>query len=288
MTAMYLAALLAPRGDYDRATRAAEESVAIHRELGDVAGEAAAINARGVIERRRGDYAQARASFEAAAERWRACGPAGAVALGGSLTNLATVLNELGDHSGALALLRRCDPAPSRSGDLVGRGLSISSKADVLRDMGDLDRAQAAAEEALGIFREHDYLHGVGRALSDLARIALDRGDREAAHALYRDAIDVYRRIEHRRGLMQVFEALAVAAEADGRPRRALKLAGAAAALRQEAKIVASAAERFRIDPCVERSRSRLGATAGAAAWMEGWTAPLDSMVDYAVRGGDD
>ena len=287
MTAMYLAALLAPRGDYDRAMRAAEESIAIHRELGDVAGEAAAVNARGVIERRRGDYAQARASFETAAERWRACGAAGAAALGGSLTNLATVLNELGDHSGALACFDdviRLRP----SGDLVGLGLSISSKADVLRDMGDLVRAQAAAEEALRIFREHDYLHGVGRALSDLARIALERGDREAAHALYRDAIDVYRRIDHRRGLMQVFEALAVAAEADGRPRRALRLAGAAAALRQEAKIVASAAERLRIEPCVQRSRSRLGAAAGTAAWMEGWTAPLDSMTDYAARGGDD
>jgi predicted ATPase len=287
IASMYLGALLAPRGDYDRALRAVDESVAIHRELGDVAGEAAAVNARGVIERRRGDYAQARTSFEAAVERWRSCGGAGAAGLGGSLTNLATVLNELGDHAGALACLDEVVGVRPEGSDRVGLGFSISSKADVLRDMGDLDRAQAACEEALLIFREEEYLHGVGRALSDLARIAVERGSPEAAHALYRDALDVYRRINHRRGLMQVFEALAVRAEAVGRPRRALKLAGAAAALRQEAKIVASAAERSRVDPCVQRSRTSLGAAGGTAAWMEGWTAPVEHIADYAVQDED-
>jgi hypothetical protein len=123
--------------------------------------------------------------------------------------------------------------------------------------------------------------------LSDLARIAIERGNPEAAHTLYRDALDVYRRINHRRGLMQVFEALAIRAEADGRPRRALKLAGAAAALRQEAKVVASAAERARLDPCVQRARTSLGAAAGTAAWMEGWTAPVESIADYAVQDED-
>jgi predicted ATPase len=287
MALMYLAALLAPRGEYDRAMEAAEESAAIHRAIGDVAGEAAAVNARGVIERRRGDYGQARASFETAVERWRASGSSGAAGLGGSLTNLATVLNELGDHAGALACIEDVIRIRPKAGDRVGLALMISSKADVLRDMGDLDRAQAACEEALGIFREEAFLHGVGRVLSDLARIALEQGDREAAHTLYAEAIDVYRRIGHRRGLMQVYEALAMAAEADGRPRRALKLAGAAAALRQEAKVVASAAERSRVDPCVQRARIRLGAAAGTAAWMEGWTAPLDAVADDAARGDE-
>ncbi|HEX2342933.1 MAG TPA: tetratricopeptide repeat protein [Vicinamibacterales bacterium] len=288
IASMYLGALLAPRGDYDRAQRALDESVAIHRELGDTAGEAAAVNARGVIERRRGDYAQARASFETAVERWRACGGAGATGLAGSLTNLATVLNELGDHTGALACIDDVIRVRPQVGDRAGLGFTLSSKADVLRDMGDLDRAQAVCEEALLIFREEEYLHGVGRALSDLARIAVERGSPEAAHALYGDALDVYRRINHRRGLMQVFEALAIRAEADGRPRRALKLAGAAAALRQEAKVVASAAARSRVDPCVQRARIRLGAAAGTAAWMEGLTAPIEVMADYAVRDAED
>jgi tetratricopeptide (TPR) repeat protein len=201
IASMYLGALLAPRGDYDRAQGAVDESVAIHRELGDIAGEAAAVNARGVIERRRGHYAQARASFETAVERWRACGGAGATGLAGSLTNLATVLNELGDHTGALACIDDVIRIRPQVGDRAGLGFTLSSKADVLRDMGDLERAEAVCEEALLIFREEEYLHGVGRALSDLARIAVERGNPEAAHALYGDALDVYRRINHRRGL---------------------------------------------------------------------------------------
>jgi predicted ATPase len=286
MALMYLSALLAPRGDYDQALQATEESTAIHQELGDLAGEAAAVNARGVIERRRGNYETARVAFEAAVELWRGSGRV--KALVGSLTNLATVLNELGDREGALARFDEVIRLNPDAGDAIGLGLAISSKADVLRDMGDLHRARTTSEEALAIFRENRYLHGVGRALTDLGRIAVDRGDREAAHQLYGDAMDIYRRLDHRRGLMQVFEALAVSAVDEGRPRRALKLAGAAAALRQAASIVASAAERSRIDPCVREARGRLGPDAGAAAWMEGWTAPLDALIDYAVGRGQD
>jgi tetratricopeptide (TPR) repeat protein len=280
--------LLGLRGDYARALAAAEESIGVYRQLQDPAGEAAAVNVRGVIERRHGDYERARRSFENAAELWRGCGAI--TELAGALKNLSTALSELKDYAGALARIDESIAVGrvTRTNDPLSGVFALSTKSELLREMGDLDGARTACETALAQFRDAGYLHGVGRTLGDLARIAMDRGDRETSQAFYSDAIDVYRKLDHRRGLVQVFEALAVSAASEGRPRRCLKLAGAAAALRQAGSLVASAAERSRIDPCVQGSRASLGPTAGAAAWMEGWTAPLEAMADYAVRGGDE
>jgi predicted ATPase/aminoglycoside phosphotransferase (APT) family kinase protein len=283
---MYLSALLTPRGEYERALAAANESAAIHRELGDIAGEAAAVNARGVIELRRGNYLEARRSLEEAAERFQACGSPAGLAL--TQANLATVLSELGDHAAALAQLEEVGRFNLAHNDLFGVALNHSLKADVFRNLGEPERARESLQRARALFKQVGFSHGVGRTLVDLARLAREQGSAAEAQALHVEAIDIYRSVNHRLGVAQVFETLAIFAAHDGRPRRALKLAGAAAALRQAATVVASASERARLDPCVEASRANLDPSAGAAAWMEGWTAPLDAMVNYASRGDED
>jgi hypothetical protein len=50
------------------------------------------------------------------------------VGLSGSLTNLATVLNELGDHDGALARLDEVIRISPEVGDPIGKAFTISSR----------------------------------------------------------------------------------------------------------------------------------------------------------------
>jgi hypothetical protein len=160
-------------------------------------------------------------------------------------------------------------------------------KAEVLRNMGKPGEARESLEQALALFRQAGHPHGEGRTLTDLARLSTETGDRAAAQDLHAKAIGIYLSIDHRLGLAQVFEALALSAAGDGRPKRTLKLAGAAAALRHGASVVATAAERSRVEPCVLQARAGLGPSAGASVWMEGWTLPLGEMVDYALRDDD-
>jgi tetratricopeptide (TPR) repeat protein len=285
LASMYLSALLGFRGDYARALAAGNESVAIHQELRDVNGEATAINSRGVLERRSGNYDKARSSFEDAVGRFRASG--GMLGLVGSLTNLATVLGEQGDHAAALTRFEESQRLNIESGDLFSAAVNSSLKAEVLRNMGKPGEARGSLEQALALFRQAGHPHGEGRTLTDLARLSTEAGDRAAAQDLHAKAIGIYLSIDHRLGLAQVFEALALSAAGDGRPKRTLKLAGAAAALRHAASVVATAAERSRVDPCVLQARASLGPSAGASVWMEGWTLPLGEMVDYALRDDD-
>ena len=134
LASMYLSALLGIRGEYRRALAAAHESAAIHRELGDVSGEATAINSRGVLERRSGDYEKARRSFEEAVERFRRCD--GRFGLVGSLTNLATVLDELGDRGAALSHLEESGRLNLENDDMFSLAVTCSLKAEVFRSMG--------------------------------------------------------------------------------------------------------------------------------------------------------
>jgi predicted ATPase len=285
LASMYLSALLGIRGEYRRGLAAADESAAIHRELGDVSGEATAINSRGVLERRSGDYEKARRSFEEAVERFRRCD--GTFGLVGSLTNLATVLDELGDRGAALSHLEESARLNLENDDMFSLAVSYSLKAQVFRSMGKPGEARESLQEALALFRTAGHPHSEGRTLTDLARLSSEEGDRAGAQELHAEAIGIYRSLDHRLGLAQVFEALALSSARDARPKRTLKLAGAAAALRHAASVVATAAERSRVDPCVSQARASLGPSAGAAAWMEGWTAPLDEMVNYASRDDD-
>jgi hypothetical protein len=65
--------------------------------------------------------------------------------------------------------------------------------------------------------------------------------------------------------------------------RSALRLAGAAAALRQSVGAPLPPAERARLDQNLEAARQAMSNTAGAAAWMEGWAMPAEKAIAYAL-----
>ena len=64
---------------------------------------------------------------------------------------------------------------------------------------------------------------------------------------------------------------------------RALRLAGAAAALRQSVGAPLPPVERARLDENLETARQAVSNTASAAAWVEGWAMPAEKAIAYAL-----
>ena len=64
---------------------------------------------------------------------------------------------------------------------------------------------------------------------------------------------------------------------------RSLRLAGAAAALRQNIGAPLTPAEQAKLEASLHPARQALTNTAGVAAWLEGWALPVEKAVEEVL-----
>jgi hypothetical protein len=94
----------------------------------------------------------------------------------------------------------------------------------------------------------------------------------------------MFQDLGHKRGIARALESLAVSAAGQSNAEQALRLAGAAAALRQRLGAPLTTTERPRLDKALEFARRSLGHAAGLTAWMEGWALPVEQAVQEALN----
>jgi hypothetical protein len=82
-----------------------------------------------------------------------------------------------------------------------------------------------------------------------------------------------------------VLEHLAACASYDHRPACALKLAGAAAVMRENLGISLSPAEQEELDPTIRRAREKLSEVEQTKAWAEGRAMTADQVLEFVQRG---
>jgi len=63
-------------------------------------------------------------------------------------------------------------------------------------------------------------------------------------------------------------------------------VAGAAAGIRQRFRFPLAAAAKVNLDLGLQSAHKFLTTTAGAAAWKEGWSMPLEKALEYALACG--
>jgi len=280
--ALFSAGVLAGgQGDYDGAISLVGQSLEITRELKDQSGQAVSLNAVAVLLRDRGDFEAARPPFEESLALWRSLGDRTAVAR--SLSNLANLAKVQGDYPRSRSLYEECRSIFRELGDRGGVAWSLNHEGDVAREQRDLATARALYEESLVSFRELDDRWGIAASLADLGNLARDEKDFGKAHSFYEESIRLFQELGHKRGIARVLEAFAGAAVAQSQSERALRLAGAAAALRKTLGARIPAAEQDALENRLEPARQALSGQAGAAAWMEGWEMTVEQAVGEAV-----
>jgi hypothetical protein len=116
-----------------------------------------------------------------------------------------------------------------------------------------------------------------------LARLSAAQNKHQDAERLYGESIRMFQDLGHKRGIARVLECFAVSAATQSRAEQSLRLAGAAAALRQHIGAPLIPAEQSRLDKKLESARNMLTNAAGLEAWSSGWEMSLEEAVNEAV-----
>ncbi|MGI8959287.1 MAG: tetratricopeptide repeat protein [Bryobacteraceae bacterium] len=280
--AHFLGALATAQGDYPAAERFLQQSLSLYEKLGDESGIAASLNALAVSARDRGDYSAAQSYFERSLACWRMLSDRLAIAR--CLHNLANVVKGRGDYPRAGWALREAADIFEELGDRTGGAWSINQQGDIARAQGDMAAARGLYQRALSAFREAADPWGSARSLTDLASINCAEGDHLAAHTACREALKIFAGLGHRRGIARALEGSACVVLAQGQAERALKLAAAAAHLRQSISAPLHQAEQFKVDQTLLPAWKSLSEAEGKRAWAEGSVMSVEKAIRYSLE----
>jgi predicted ATPase/DNA-binding winged helix-turn-helix (wHTH) protein len=281
MVSHFLGALASAQGDYPAAENFLQQSLSIYEELGDESGIAVSLNALAVSARDRGDYATAQSNFERTLACWRMLPDR--LALARCLHNLANVVKLRGDYQRAQWALREAADIFEELGDRSGSAWSINQQGDIARAQGDMAAARELYQRALSVFRAAGDQWGSARSLTDLAHVDCMRGDHVAAHAACREALEIFAGLRHRRGIARALESTACLTLAQGRAEDALRLAAAAAQLRQSIGAPLPQAEQLKLDQTLLFAWKSVSEGDGKRAWAEGSAMSLENAVQYSL-----
>ena len=275
---LFAAGVLAvAQGDYASGDALIRESLDIARQSADKQGAAISLNALAVSARDCGDIPVALSLFEESLSLWRELGDQKTVAR--ALSNLANAVKLQGDYPRARSLYEECLSIFQGLGDRTCVAWSMNYQGDVARDQGDSPAARTLYEHGLAIFREIGDRWGTAGTLADLGSLAREQGDYLTALSLYRESIKLFQELNHKRGIARLLECFACSAALQLEAERSLRLAGAAAALRQNIGAPLTPAEQAKLEASLHLARQALSNAAGVTAWLEGWALPIGKAV---------
>jgi hypothetical protein len=149
------------------------------------------------------------------------------------------------------------------------------------RKLGDLVAARAGAEEALRLHKDLGDIFGIHGDYYVLGRALTESGDLDAARAIFFETLRMAEHIDSSTELALSLDLLAVQDAIRGNAVRAMKLAGAAEAIKDS---IAGEAppELLDLPDSRERARSLITDEEIKAAWDEGRALSVDEALAYA------
>ena len=283
--ALYGAGTLAyMQDDGAHAVERLQASLDLYRDLGARREAAQALTGLGNVAFLRGDYARTTELYGEALRAQRELGDRRG--MGTTLNNLAHVSLARGDFAEAARLQDESLALRRALGDSHAIAMSISSMAAIVHELGDFARAEALYQESLAMRRDMGDRQGEAVSLSEFAGALLESGqDVAAAIPLFRESLSLYQSLGNRWGVAGCLEGLAWSwLELD--PRRAVRLLGAAAAIRRQIEEPPLPRMRVVRDRNEAALRASLGEAAFEAEWAVGAVMPAERVLAEALDGG--
>jgi tetratricopeptide (TPR) repeat protein len=277
------------QGDYAAAHRVWERSLALWRGIGETGRAAAMLNNLGHLARERGDYASARALLTESLELSRA---AGGRAVGATLSYLGLVALQEGDYATARTLFEEALGIHQEAQAEYGIVLASTRLGHVAHAEGDLAQARARYEQSLAAQRRSGDKRAVATLLTNLGMVDVDVGQVALARSRFEESAALVRHLRDLAGTAMLLDGLAGLAAIRAQSGRALRLAGAAAALREALGKSHPHNVRDWLERKLAPARASLGTEAAAAAWAEGHAMDperaLADALDAAAPGASD
>ena len=278
---LFLAGSLGQASDPGYARAALREALEMYRALGDKVCAAAASTHLAVAYRDGSDYEAARSLFTEAIRLWQDAGDP--ISVAHTMSNLADLIRGQGDYETASNLHDECLSIFRRVGDRAGMAWSLNHHGDVAREQNDMIGAGVLYEQAVAMFRELGDRTGIARSLADLGTLACHGGSYVVAQSLYAEALTLFCELGEAKLCARVLESIACAVAGQGHWDRALRVAGAAAGIRQRFRFPLAASAKVNLDRGLQTAHQFLTTSAAATAWMEGWSMPLEKAIEYAL-----
>lgn len=148
---------------------------------------------------------------------------------------------------------------------------------------GDPEAGVRYVREGHRLHKEMDSDLMARMTLSELAHLLRRWDDRAGARELYRETIREWQNVGSLAAVAHQLESFASLDAAEGKAERAVRLLGAAEALREASGVSMLPPERVEYDQMVAALRAALPADAFAAAWASGRALDMNAAVDYAL-----
>ena len=268
-------------GDATAALALYDESLGLLRPLEDARTVAEVLMHRAVAASSTGDLARATKACAEALALARAVGAAHIAS--SALSILGSVALLQGDLATGHDRLHEALMISRRGEDAFGMALALDGLGAIARRQGDAARARPLYEEALALFHALGERPNVAAVLASLGEVALAQSDHATARSRFRESLVVYQEMGSARGVGVALAGLANLAAAEGQPTRALRLAGAAAALADAPGVAFEVFGQRAADANLASARQALGDAAAEVAWAAGQTMRPDDAVRYAL-----
>lgn len=182
----------------------------------------------------------------------------------------------------AVVAQRACLDITRRLGNDLATAVSRHRLAWALQHVGAVAEARALLAQCLPVLRTEAASHHHSAAVHTAGVLALAAGDDEAAEEAFVEGLRIVPPDTFH--AMYPVEGLAIVAAERGEPRRALRLAAAAAEVRGRIGVRPDAEWQRQVDAAVARARSGLDAEAAQSAQAAGQRLSGDRLVAYALR----
>jgi class 3 adenylate cyclase/tetratricopeptide (TPR) repeat protein len=275
-----IADLARKRGDYDEAVTWLEAAKAHFEETGDRSGVGRVLHIGGSLAAMRGDLANGREQMEASIAIRRELDDK--AALGALLSNLAIVVEYEGDFERSVELHEEGLALRVEAGDAAGVAVSTMNLGVMLAAVGRTDEGRARQEEALSLRREIGDPQGIALAEHNLGLLTRSLGEYDRTRELFAGALRVHRDQGNKWAIAFMLEDVAILAALLDDPDVSMRLAGAAAALRDESAAYRSASAQEEFETQLQPARDALG-TEAAAVYEQGRVLAVDDAIRLAL-----
>ena len=269
------------QGDYAAAATWLAQARGGYEAQNDRAGVAQTMHYLGTLLARQGDYAGARRAYEESLAIRRELDDQRNTA--SLLSNLAIVARFENDLTAARRLNEESLHIRQALGDRWAIGVSLNNLGLLALMERNYDEAHSQLERALAIWREVGDRWAAANTLVELGNLARERASYGEAAALYAESLAINRELNDKMTIAYLFEDIGCLAALQGAPRRALRLAAAAANLREAIGAPLAPAEVSRLNERLASARQELSADEQLAAEAEGRALSFEQAVGLAT-----
>jgi len=258
------AALMLCRHDYIKARACLEESLTWARTSGNRLVLVAALLNLGNMALLQRDYSRAIALFEESLAFCRAIGSN--IILNAALVVLANALILQGNTAYAQSLMEESLSIFRAFGNPHGGAIAFNLLGQIAFQQGELDRAETLLADSAMLFHKVGDQHSLASVRLRQANVALQRKDYTVARARYEQTLTTALDVGYTKFIASGLRGLGMATAAQGFTTEAVRLLGAAEAVRG----LSSTSSSMIYEAMVEQVRSRSDTVAFAQAMAEG------------------